>query len=306
MTANRSLTQLIEGTRAANVVGGSGQLFADRIQTRPYRTLIINACQSEPLIYKDWAAIAHFGACVLDGARLLLDAAGIQKAFLAVRDEFADVLPALRPAARDCQVALTRLPDTYPLSRPQLLKRELLGIALPAAAGDDVLVVNAETLRNVSWAMRRGYAVVTKLLTVSGAVARPLTLQAPIGMPFAECLALAGGASCDRYVVFADGVLGGQQIDADQCCVTATTHGFVVLPVSHSVVQEPRPDDAMAVRLAERRRAFLSSTMAGRMQPMSAAYALFDLTRYQRARQDYIDAFAARDTRQRHCGEPTP
>ena len=306
MTANQALTLLIEATRAANVVGGRGQPFADRLQAKPYRTLIINACQSEPLIYRDWAAIAHFGACVLDGARLLLDATGIQKAFLAVRDEFAHVLPTLRPAARDCGVALSRLPDTYPLSHPQLLKRELLGIAPTAAAGNDVLVVNAETLRNVSWAMRRGYAVITKLLTVSGAVARPLTLQAPIGLPFADCLALAGGATCDRYVVFADGVLGGHQIDADQSCVTATTQGFVVLPISHSVVQAPRPDDAMAVRLAERRQAFLSSTTAGRTQPMSAAYALFDLTRYQRARQDYIDAFAARDTRQRHCGAPAP
>ena len=86
----RTVQSLADCARAHGVVGagGGGYSLADKLLARPYQTLIINAAQSEPLICKDWAALAQYGQCVLDGAKLLTDAFGLKKCFIAVREEF--------------------------------------------------------------------------------------------------------------------------------------------------------------------------------------------------------------------------
>lgn len=286
---SRPLQTLADCARSSGVVGagGGGFSLADKLLARTYNTLIINAAQSEPLICKDWAALAHYGECVLSGAQLLIDTLGLSKAFLATRDEFSASLPDLPAIARQHKVTLARLPDIYPLGYEKILKREILGIpVMPAGtpASDGVLVVNAETLRNLSWAMLRQRPVCTKLITVAGEVAQPISLSVPIGTSFADCLALAGGATCGGYTVFHNGVLSGQPIDPAQAWVSATTLGYVLLPATHSAAQAVQAGNAMSARLATRRQEFLNQTLAGRTQAMSAAYALFDLTAYRRAR----------------------
>ena len=288
------LDELIARLDAAGVVGAGGGGFpvAGKLKARSYRTLIVNAAQSEPLICKDWAVLAHYPDCVLDGARRLALNLGLGKTLLAVRDEFLAHLPGLAARARAFGVTVARLPDLYPLGYEKLLKREVLGVQ-PGDEADDILVLNAETVRNVSWALRKDWPVCTKLLTVAGAVRRPLSLSVPLGTSFADCLAQADGASCAHFVVFRNGVLSGGCIDPDSALVDASTLGFVVLPLTHSAVTPPRADDALQQRLAERRAAFFTTTSAGRPQAMSAVYALFDLTRYHRARFDFRAARAA-------------
>lgn len=288
----QTLVELAQCTRSSGVVGagGGGFSLADKLLARPYHTLIINAAQSEPLICKDWAALAHYGECVLSGAQLLIDTLGLSKAFLAMRDEFSASLPNLPAIARQHKVTLARLPDIYPLGYEKILKREILGIPVSPAgapANDGVLVVNAETLRNLSWAALRQRPVCTKLITLAGEVAHPISLSVPIGTPFADCLALAGGATCAGYTVFHNGVLSGHAIDPAHAWVSATTLGYVLLPATHSAAQAVQAGNAMSARLAERRREFLNQTVAGRTQAMSAAYALFDLVPYRRARPTF-------------------
>lgn len=288
-----ALVDLADCVRAHGVLGagGGGYALADKLLARPYGTLIINAAQSEPLICKDWAALAHYGDCVLSGAQLLIETLNLARTFLATREEFLAALPDLPAAARKYKVTLARLPDIYPLGYEKVLKRELLGLPMNAASADDVLVINAETLRNLSWAVRQQRPVTTKLITVAGAVAHPISLQVPVGTPFADCLALAGGAVCGNtggntgadYALFHNGVLAGTPVDPAHAWVGATTLGYVLLPRTHSTVHAI-PGDLLSARLAERRRAFLEHTLAGRTQAMSAAYALFDLTNYRRAR----------------------
>jgi len=286
MSANAKLQALAACVRAAGVVGagGGGFSLADKLLARPYRTLIINAAQSEPLLCKDWAVLAHYGDCVLSGAELLREALGLNKIFLATRDEFSPVLADLPALARQHHVALARLPDLYPLGYEKILKRELLAIPIDGAGSDEVLVINAETLRNLSWAALRQRPLTTKLITLAGAVAQPISLEVPLGASFADCLAQAGGASCAHYALFRNGVLAGKAVNPEHAWVDATTLGYVLLPLGHSAAQAPAADDAAAQRLAQRRAAFFATTLAGRAQTMSAAYALFDLTPYRRAR----------------------
>ena len=274
-----SLPAIAQSLRARGVVGagGAGQALADKLLARPYRTLIINAAQSEPLFSKDWAVLAANAECVLTGARVLRDALDLAKVFLATRDEFASALPELAALARKNQVALARLPDAYPLGYEKILKREVLGIGIDSPEADEVLVVNAETVRNVAWAAER--PVTSKMISLAGLVREPLNIEVPIGTPFADCLALAGGARQASYVVLENGALGGRPLAPNAAWVSATTLGYLLLPPGHSAAGGP-----IDVSLAQRRAAFFSTTLAGRTQPMSAAVALFDLTTFRRSR----------------------
>ena len=274
-----SLSAIAQSLRERGVVGagGAGQALADKLLARRYRTLIINAAQSEPLFSKDWAVLAANAECVFTGARVLREALGLAKVFLATRDEFASALPELAAAARKHPIALARLPDAYPLGYEKILKREVLGIGIDAPGADEVLVVNAETVRNVAWAAER--PVTSKMITLAGLVREPLSVEVPIGTPFADCLALAGGARQTPYVVLENGALGGRLLASDAAWVSATTLGYLLLPPGHSAA-----GGAIDANLAQRRAAFFSTTLAGRTQPMSAAYALFDLTTFRRSR----------------------
>ena len=292
---SRAVQSLADCARAHGVVGagGGGYSLADKLLARPYHMLIINAAQSEPLICKDWAALVQYGDCVLDGATLLIEALGLKKAFLAVRDEFASQLPSIQATARKAGVVLSRLPDIYPIGYEKVLTREVLGLAPDNAAAQSVLVVNAETLRNLAWAALRQRPVTNKLITIAGAVAKPISLSVPVGLPFAECLALAGGATSAQFAVFHNGVLAGEAVDPAQSWVTATTLGYVVLPATHSAVTAAQSNDVMTQRLVERRAAFTANVMTGRTQAMSAAYALYDLTSYRRARHVFLGVSAS-------------
>lgn len=272
--------------RAAGVVGAGGAGFplAAKLGARRWRRLIVNAGQSEPLLSKDWAVLAQNAPCVLDGARRLRETCGLDKVVVAVREEFAAVLPDLAGAARRAGIALSWLPDLYPLGYERILKERLFGIPLAGSAGDDTLVINAETVRNLSWAVALGRPVTHKMITVAGAVANPVSLQVPVGTSFSACLALAGGATCGRPAVFDGGVLGGRRVDPEAAWVSASTIGYVVVPDDHSTL---RTEGGLDARLVERRRTFLEQTVAGRTQRMSAACALFDLEGYRRARPSF-------------------
>ena len=293
---------LLAAADAAGLVGagGSGRPFGSSgaLSARVYRRLIVNAAQSEPLFAKDWAALAHFPDCVLDGARLLVEALGLPHASIAVRDEFLPSLPGLAARAQKQGVTLVRLPDRYPLGYEKLLKREVLGPAADGEAGETTLVLNAETLRNLSWAVRRSWPLCSKLITVAGAVRQPITLSVPLGMSFADCLALAGGAA-SGYAVWRNGALSGRRVDPEAAWVDAATIGYLVLPAGHELLAGDSAAGGTVSPLAARRAAFLKDTAAGRPQPMSAACALFGLTAFHRPRPGYLavrrsDALPAR------------
>jgi Na+-translocating ferredoxin:NAD+ oxidoreductase RnfC subunit len=113
---------------------------------------------------------------------------------------------------------------------------------LPVHVG--CLVQNVQTLFNVTRA-ERGAAVTHRLLTVVGAVARPLTLWAPVGTPIRDVLGWAGGVQPPRWsertagdyaVVVGGPMMGHVAQDLDQP-VTKTTSGLLVLPRDNAVVR---------------------------------------------------------------------
>jgi cobalamin reductase len=139
------------------------------------------------------------------------------------------------------------LDSRYPAGDEFVLVYETTGRLVPEAGLPlqvGCLVQNVQTLFNVSRATE-GHAVTHRLLTVAGAVMRPVTLWVPVGTPIREVLAWAGGIqparwserTGDDYAVVIGGPMMGQAaIGLDQP-VTKMVSGLLVLPRDNITVR---------------------------------------------------------------------
>jgi NADH:ubiquinone oxidoreductase subunit F (NADH-binding) len=221
--------QLLMLLRAAGLRGRGGASFptatkiASALGRRPL--LVVNACDGEPLVAKDEVLLRRSPGLVADGAALVAQAVGAREVVLAAHQGSAaeshlrQLLAVERfrwPAAR-----LLAVPRRYVASEASALASAALGgPALPAyherpmstggtAGGDAVLVLNAETLAQVAllWAGHR--APLSRLVTLSGALAASGVLEVAPATTVADLVDLAGGPTEAPRAVLVGGYGGG-------------------------------------------------------------------------------------------------
>ncbi|MFH1463113.1 MAG: 4Fe-4S dicluster domain-containing protein [Pseudomonadota bacterium] len=243
---------LVEKVRLAGVVGAGGAGFPTHVKLASrVDTYIVNGVECEPLLHKDKELMRLQAGRLLEGLRLAMDSTGASRGVIAVKAKARDAIAALEPHVMG-SISLLKMENFYPAGDEVQVVYEATGrlippAGLPLAVG--CAVSNVESLLNVA-AADHGQPVIATSLTVAGAVARPLSLEVPIGVTVREVIALAGGATVDDPA-FIDGgpMMGPARTDLDQP-VTKTTGGIVVLPRDHRLVQRKLAPDEVNVRIA--------------------------------------------------------
>ena len=217
------------------VVGAGGAGFPTHVKLAAHAdTVILNAAECEPLLHKDKEVLRAFPDQVLTGleqAGRLLGAGG---AVVGIKGKYEDIIAMLLPKL-GANMRLEALSDSYPAGDEFILVYDVTGRIiepgkLPLSVG--CVVINVETAVNIAHAR----PVTEKYFTVAGAVARPVTVCVPVGITFAEAIALAGGATVDDPVVLDGGAMMGSFCDDLQTPVTKTTGGLIVLGRDHPLV----------------------------------------------------------------------
>ncbi|OMH34892.1 NADH-ubiquinone oxidoreductase-F iron-sulfur binding region domain-containing protein [Tersicoccus sp. Bi-70] len=208
--------------------GGGGFPAAAKLRsltTAPVR-LIVNACESEPWVYKDEVLLQRRPDLVLGGAALIAEAVGAHELVLAAGRGTATLdrlrrLLALTPGLFR-RVRVLDVPDHYASSEASALASFAAGGAArprfhvgPMTRADHpggpVLVLNAETVAHAAavWASD-GAVVPTRLLTLSGDVRQPGVVEvSEHAVPrLTEVLDRAGGPAVTPRAVLLGG-LGG-------------------------------------------------------------------------------------------------
>ncbi len=149
---------------------------------------------------------------------------------------------------RDSRIEFVMLGDFYPSGDEYELVYTATGRLIPPAGIPlqvGCVVNNVETLYNVHLA-EQGTPVTEKFLSVCGAVKEPKSFWAPVGTPFRELLAMAGGATVSDFGIFISGIMMGTlTFDLDDV-VTKTTGGLIVLPRDHYLMtRKTRPQEEM-------------------------------------------------------------
>jgi Na+-translocating ferredoxin:NAD+ oxidoreductase RnfC subunit len=251
---------LVEVVRAAGVVGAGGAGFPTHVKLDArVDTVIANGAECDPLLQCDQRLMESRAAEIVRGVELAMQATGAARGILALKEEYRGAATALRRAiGARTDLSLLLMESRYPAGDEFVLVYETTGrlvpeTGLPLHVG--CLVQNVQTLYNIARA-DKGAPVTHRLLTVVGAVARPVTLWAPVGTPIRDVLAWAGGVApprwsqrtADDHAVVLGGPMMGRVAQSLKEPVRKTTSGLLVLPRDNAVVRHLTRSRASWVR----------------------------------------------------------
>jgi Na+-translocating ferredoxin:NAD+ oxidoreductase RnfC subunit len=231
---------LINAVRNAGVVGEGGAGFPAHVKyDAQVETVIANGCECEPLLHSDQYIMQNHAAEIAGALRELVAATGASRGIIATKKKYASVVETFESVIAGTSLELATLDNFYPAGDEQILVRELTGRSIPPLGlPKDVgaLVANVGTLLSVSQALH-GKPVTHKVMTVTGEVAQPALLRAPIGTPLEECVSQCGGTTVPDPVYVVGGPMMGSFLDEPQdmagAVVTKTSGGLIVLPRGH-------------------------------------------------------------------------
>ncbi len=235
---------IIEAIESAGVVGCGGAGFPSAVKLdNKAEILIVNAAECEPLLYSDYWAMVRHPELLIRGAELAAQALNARKKYIGIKEKRTDLLDLYRAKA-DGRFEVISLRDVYPAGDEHMLTHEATGRVpphggLPLHVG--VVVHNVITLQQIAEAVDEGKPVTSRYVTIAGAVADPLVVEAPLGTPVSMLIELAGGATIPEYAVLEGGAMMGKRVETAEP-VKKTSAGFLVLPPNNPALTDASLD----------------------------------------------------------------
>jgi Na+-translocating ferredoxin:NAD+ oxidoreductase RnfC subunit len=249
--------QIVEKVKEAGVVGAGGAGFPTHVKiAAQVDTVIGNGAECDPLLRCDQQLMAARAPQIIEGLRLAMQASGAERGVIALKREYTGAVAALQSNIQypipntqhqGENISLHLMESHYPAGDEFVLVYEVTGRLVPEAGLPlhvGCIVQNVGTLFNIAMA-QRGIPVTHRLLTVTGAVNEPKTLNLPIGTSIGEAIAWAGGITIPRwttrteedYAVVVGGPMMGWLAQNLSQPITKTTTGLIVLPRNNVVVR---------------------------------------------------------------------
>lgn len=226
---------------AAGIVGLGGAAFPSALKlnlSRGVRTLIVNGGECEPYLTCDDRIMRERAAEIVEGVRLIAYAVAAQEVLVGIEDNKPEAIDAMREAVRGSAVKVAVMPSMYPMGSEKQIIQALTGKEIPAGgrpADIGVLVHNVATAYAVQQAIRHGRPLISRIVTLSGGALRtPLNVEALIGTPVQELLAVAGGYAQPAARLVLGGPMMGQQFTDTGVPVVKGTSGVLALSASET------------------------------------------------------------------------
>ena len=220
--------------RAGGIVGLGGAVYptADKLATPvPCRTLIVNGAECEPYISCDDMLMRENAAEVVAGALLLTDVLAAPRCIIAIERDKPQAMAAIEAAAHaidDPRLKLAEVPTIYPAGGERQLVELLTGEEVPSGRypGEFGYVCqNVGTAYAVHRLQAAREPLLSRIVTVTGGGVRtPQNVEAPIGTPLAELIALCGGYTDDVVRLIAGGSMMGYALPNDDVPTTKATN----------------------------------------------------------------------------------
>lgn len=224
---------------AAGIVGMGGATFpaAVKLNLRErYRlqTLVINGAECEPYLTCDDRLMREEAPGIIDGVRIMAHAVGVTQIIIAIEGNKPQALAAMtRAAAPYPEIRLVRLPVHYPMGSEKHLVQTLTGQETPArglTADLGVLVHNPATALAVHEALRHGWPLISRVVTVTGAAIRtPRNLRVLIGTRIEDLIDYCDGFSEEPARLISGGPMMGQPLPALRVPIMKGSNGVLAL-----------------------------------------------------------------------------
>lgn len=220
------------------VVGAGGAGFPTWVKLGAKAEIfIVNAAECEPLLHKDKEILHQHTAAFFRGLAHCIHLTGAVRTIIGIKGKYRDLIDHLT-----CQcpegIEIFPLRNFYPAGDEITLIYETTGRVVEAGQlpiSQQVVVQNVETILNIG----REQPVITSFLTVGGAVARPISLEVPLGVSLREVIALAQ-PTCEQYTVMVGGPMMGRLCEDLDAPVVKNTGGLLVFPNDHPLTTTHR------------------------------------------------------------------
>jgi electron transport complex protein RnfC len=201
---NTDRMELVGRLRASGIVGMGGAAFPTQIKLRPgggsgIKTLIVNGAECEPYITCDDILMRERAEEIVKGIVIAHYLLGPQQCVIGIEDNKPEAVAAMRAACARSEVPIevVVVPTLYPSGDARRLAAILTGIEVPSdkrSSDVGIQVFNVATMMALHRYFNLGETVVSRLVTVTGNVARPGNYEVRLGTPMQTLLAAAGGA----------------------------------------------------------------------------------------------------------------
>lgn len=262
---------MLSKIQEAGVVGAGGAGFPTHVKYQAEaEVFIVNAIECEPLLRVDRCLVERHASELVSAAAQIAAYLKASRTVIAVKEHNTGMVSALQSAASGTSVELFLSPSVYPAGDEQNLIHVITGRVVPTGGLPlDVgcVVSNAATVYNVYRAVQ-GKPVTARLVTVGGAVAEPVTVLAPVGLPMDRLLPLAGGTTADCVYIIGGPLMGRIAEDLSSESVTKTSGGLLAIPRGHRLLAYKRNDPEWELRQA--RAACCQCSMCTQLCPRNA------------------------------------
>ncbi|MCX6553561.1 MAG: SLBB domain-containing protein [Candidatus Aminicenantes bacterium] len=245
--------KIIQAVQEAGVIGAGGGGFPTHAKLKAQvDTVIANGSECEPLLASEKNLLNQHAESVLEGLALAMEATGAKRGFVALKEHNRDAIQAVQKAlsSGDGRIRIHRLENYYPAGDEFLTVYDVTGWVVPEGGlplDVGVVVCNALTLSQVADAFH-GKPVTERPVTVAGSVRKPAVVVAPIGTPYADLLAKAGGARHADDVLIDGGPMMGNLVADPRLGIARTTSGVLALPADHLIVRLKKTSIAQMVK----------------------------------------------------------
>ncbi len=234
--------QIVERVKVAGIVGMGGASFPTYVKLipqkdKPIDTLIINACECEPYLTRDYRIMLERPMQFISGIKLIMKALLVKKAIIGIEDNKPQAIEILKQhIANEETIKLEVLRTKYPQGAEKMLiqasiKRQVPPGKLPLDVG--VVVQNVVTALSVYEAVSEGKPQIDALVTVSGkGINNPKNLIVKIGIPLNDILDYCGGISDDAVKLVVGGPMMGNTVYELKTPVMKATSGILLLTQS--------------------------------------------------------------------------
>lgn len=236
----------------AGIVGLGGAAFPTYVKLNPPKgkkieTIILNGAECEPCLTADHRIMAERPHEVVEGLKILMRILGVDRGYIGIEENKPDAIANLKKAASNGSatgVQIKELETKYPQGgEKQLIKaildREVPSGGLPMDLG--ILVQNVGTAMMVYRAVRYGWPLIERVLTISGkGIKKPRNLEVRIGTRISEVIKECDGFQVEPGKVIIGGpMMGTAQYTLEVPVVKGTT-GIIVLPKDSILFEEER------------------------------------------------------------------
>ncbi len=243
--------EIVNVIREAGIVGMGGAGFPTHVKLSPapdkkITHVIVNGAECEPYLTSDHRRMLEIPEEIIDGLQIAMNALGLNEGYIGIELNKADAIEVLKnKTAGISNINIIELKTKYPQGAEKQLIYAVTGKQVPSGglpADVGAVVMNIDTIVQISKAFRTGMPLIERIVTMSGdCIKEPKNVQVRTGMLFSDLIDVCGGLSKEPKKLIMGGPMMGIAQFTAEVPVIKTTSGIIALGDSGDTFEDDSP-----------------------------------------------------------------